>query len=177
MIVMSFWYNYNGVQSIRETRELKRNIQTLLALSGISSKNGENQGLNQLISRNLKPREIIPTQEEELAKAFSVIRSAIPSHIWITYLGPADWTSVALPIQLALQRNGISTDFREQITLSPDDTGLMFTMPDPSNPPDYALALRDAFGLAGIRNIRFIRMAPSFTSLGFTIFVGPPSLN
>jgi hypothetical protein len=53
----------------------------------------------------------------------------------------------------------------------------MFTMPDPSDPPDYALPLREAFGLAGIRDIRFIKMTNEALPMSFSIFVGPAPLN
>jgi hypothetical protein len=49
-------------------------------------------------------------------------------------------------------------------------------MPDPANPPEYALKLRDALDIAGIRNIRFVQMPPSAAGYSFTIFVGPAPL-
>jgi hypothetical protein len=50
-------------------------------------------------------------------------------------------------------------------------------MPNPSNPPEFALKLKDAFGLAGIHEIRFVRMGPEAASqFDFTIFVGPAPL-
>lgn len=176
MIGISLWYDYNGVQSLRSNKQTDRSIQTLLAISGLSSK-GSSQGLDQLLTRNFKPGRITPTQEEQLARSFNVIKSSIPNPILVTYLNNSDWYPIAIPIQRALQRNGIGVSFEPQVALSPDETGLMFTMPDPTNPPEYALKLKDAFDIAGIRYVHFVKMLPNETYRKFTIFVGPPPLD
>jgi hypothetical protein len=175
LIVMVGYELYN-VHSLRESRETTKKINTLLALAGVSS-GDVNQGLDQLIKRNIQPRNIIPTQEEELSRAFELVKSSLPNPIHITYIiNSPDWTNIAVPIQRALARNNVDGEFSTQRTSSPRQTGLMFTMPDPANPPDYALALRDAFGTAGIRDISFVKMSQEDLPLGFTIFVGPAPL-
>ena len=53
----------------------------------------------------------------------------------------------------------------------------MFTMPDPTKPSEFAMRLRDAFGLAGIRDIQFVPMTAEMASqLDLTIFIGPAPL-
>ena len=184
-LAVVIWFDINGAQTLKSNRQtlssnedMRKEVQTLLAVEDVSSKDGLSQGLDRLITRNLQPQQIIPTQEEELAKALMLIRPSLPNPLYITRLESAspDWVSVAVPIQRALERNGIEAPFEPQIALSPDETGLMFTMPDPTRPPEFALKLRDAFGLAGIRDIRFVQMASSSRGLGFTIFVGPAPL-
>ncbi|MDB5395260.1 MAG: hypothetical protein JWM91_2766, partial [Rhodospirillales bacterium] len=170
-------FEYLSVQNLRSNRETTKSIKTLLALAGVSNQDGINQGLDLLIARNIPPRQIIPTQEEVLANAFYVIKLLLPKLMHITYIqNSSDWTQIAVPIQRALARNGIDSRFNTQLASSPRETGIMFTMPDPRNPPDYALQLRDAFGIAGIRDISFVQMASDAVPLGFTIFVGPAPL-
>jgi hypothetical protein len=175
---VAIWIDYEGVQTLRSNRETERNIKTLLALSGLSS-GSVNQGLDQLITRNLQPRQIIPTQEEVLADAFEFLKGAIPQKFAITTLPsptPDTW-QIAEPIRRAFARNGIDAPMTSQAASSPQETGIMFTMPDPRNPPEFALKLRDAFGLAGINEIRFVRMEPETAArFDFTIFVGPAPL-
>jgi hypothetical protein len=177
-VAVAIWYTYEGVQTLRSNRETERNIKTLLALSGLSSEN-VNQGLDRLITRNLQPRQIIPTQEEVLADAFELLKGVIPKRFAITTLPtptPDSW-GIEEPIHRAFARNGINVPIGTQSASSPRETGIMFTMPDPSDPPEFALKLKDAFGLAGIHEIRFVRMGPEAASqFDFTIFVGPAPL-
>jgi hypothetical protein len=122
---------------------------------------------------------IIPTQEEVLANAIAVLKPALPDQIFLTALpsNSSDASLIISALQRAFARNGIQTPVVQQTTVSPSETGLMFTMLDPSNPPAYALPLRDAFGLAGIRDIKFVRMAQKSLPMGFSIFVGPAPLD
>jgi hypothetical protein len=177
-VLIAIWIDYNGVQTLRSNRETERNIKTLLALAGLPSAN-VNQGLDQLIKRNLQPRQIIPTQEEELATAIELLKNDLPKRFAITVLPtptPDSW-QIVQAIQRAFARNQINVPSDLQTASSPRETGIMFTMPNPSDPPDFALKLRDAFGLAGIRDIRFVRMGSDIASrLDFTIFVGPAPL-
>jgi len=177
-VVVAIGYAYNGVQTLRSNREIDRNIKTLLALSGLPSEN-VNQGLGQLITRNLQPRHILPTQEEVLANALEFIKDVIPKRFAITFLpNPTpDTYQIQQAINRAFARNGLDVPIAPQSASSPRETGIMFTMPSPNDPPDFALKLRDAFGLAGIRDIRFVRMGPETASrFDFTIFIGPAPL-
>jgi hypothetical protein len=45
--LLTVWWD----QNLRSSRETTRNVQTLLALAGVSSKDGVNQGLDRLITR------------------------------------------------------------------------------------------------------------------------------
>ena len=177
-VVVAIWYDYEGVQTLRSNRETERNIKTLLALSGLSGES-VNQGLDRLITRNLQPRQIMPTQEEVLADAFEFLKGDIPKRFAITVLPtptPDSW-GIEEAIHRAFARNGIDVPVGAQSASSPRETGIMFTMPDPSDPPEFALKLKDAFGLAGIHEIRFVRMGPEASSkFDFTIFVGPAPL-
>lgn len=178
-IVIAGWYNYQGVQNLRANRETQRSLQTLLALSGVSSDN-VNQGLDQLITRNLQPRQIIPTQEEVLAKQFEFLKGEIPKRFAISVLHSATGYDygIAYAVQRAFGRNGVNLSLISQTASTPRETGIMFTMPNPSDPPDFALGLRDAFGMAGIREIRFVAMDPDIAAkYDFTIFIGPAPLN
>jgi hypothetical protein len=178
-VVVAFGYTYAGVQTLRSNREIERNIKTLLALAGLPSDN-VNQGLNQLITRNLQSRQIIPAQEEALANAIESIKDIIPKKRFaITFLPtPTPETyQIVEAIRRAFARNDIDIPNGNQSASTPRETGIMFTMPSPNDPPDFALKLRDAFGLAGIREIRFVRMGPEVASrYDFTIFVGPAPL-
>jgi hypothetical protein len=178
-VVVAFGYAYVGVQTLRSNRETQRDIKTLLALSGLPIEN-VNQGLNQLITRNLQPRQILPTQEEVLANAIEFIKDIIPrKRFAITFLpSPTSETyQIEEAIRRAFARNDIDVPTGNQSASSPRETGIMFTMPNPNDPPDFALKLRDAFGLAGIREIRFVGMGPEVASrYDFTIFVGPAPL-
>jgi hypothetical protein len=177
-VVVAIGYAYTNVQTLRSNRETERNIKTLLALSGLPSEN-VNQGLGQLITRNLQPRQIIPAQEEALANAFELIKDVLPKRFAITFLSsPTPETyQIEEAIRRAFARNGIDVPTGNQSASSPRETGIMFTMPSPNDPPDFALKLRDAFGLAGIHEIRFVRMGPEVASrFDFTIFIGPAPL-
>jgi hypothetical protein len=177
-VLIATGYVYTGVQTLRSNRETERNIKTLLALAGLPSAN-VSQGLDQLITRTLKPREIIPTQEEVLAHEFEFIKSDIPKKFAITVLPSAtgDTYGIAYAVQRAFARNGINVRIDNQTASSPRETGIMFTMSNPSDPPDIALKLRDAFGVAGIRDIRFVGMGPDAASqYDLTIFIGPAPL-
>jgi hypothetical protein len=177
-VVVAIWYDYAGVQTLRSNRETERNIKTLLALAGLPSEN-VNHGLDQLITRNLQPRQIIPTQEEVLANALELLKGVLPKRFAITVLPtptPDSW-GIEEAIHRAFARNGIVVPIENQSASSPRETGIMFTMPDPSDPPEFALKLKDAFGLAGIHEIRFVRMGPDVASrFDFTIFIGPAPL-
>jgi hypothetical protein len=160
------------------TRETERNIKTLLALAGLPGEN-VNHGLDQLITRNLQPRAIIATQEEVLANAFEFIKDIRPKRFAITTLPrpTADTWGIEEAINRALARNEMNIPVEYQTASSSRETGIMFTMPDPSDPPEFALKLKDAFGLAGIHDIRFVRMGPDVASkYDFTIFIGPAPL-
>lgn len=177
-IGVAIWYNYQAVGTLRSNRETERSIKTLLALSGVPSES-VNQGLDQLITRNLQPRQIIPTQEEVLAKEFEFLKREIPKRFAVSVLPSATGYDygIVYAIQRAFARNGVTVPVITQTASSPRETGIMFTMPDPSNPPDFALNLRDAFGMAGIREIRFVAMDAEIASkYDFTIFVGPAPL-
>jgi hypothetical protein len=84
-VAVAIWYDYDGVQTLRSNRETERNIKTLLALAGLPSEN-VNHGLDQLITRNLQPRQIIPTQEEALANALELLKDVFPKRFAITVL-------------------------------------------------------------------------------------------
>jgi hypothetical protein len=176
---VTVWYSYDSVQKLRSNREVETNIKTLLALSGLSTAS-VNQGLDQLISRNLQPRQIIPTQEEALANAFEFLKGMVPKRFAVTTLPtptPDTW-GIEEAIRRAFARNDINVPVTTQTASSPHETGIMFTMPDPTQPSEFALKLKDAFGLAGIRDIRFVRMGPEAASqFDFTIFIGPAPLN
>lgn len=177
-ILIAIWYDYEGTQSLRSSHEVDRNIKTLLALSGLPSAN-TSQGLNQLITRNLQPRQIIPTQEEVLARALEIFKDVTPRRIAITYLPSptSDTWEIRAAISRAFARNGLAVQFGYQTASSPQETGLMFTMPDPRNPSEFALKLKDAFELAGIREIQFVQIGPDVASqFDFTIFIGPAAL-
>jgi hypothetical protein len=175
---VTVWYSYDSVQKLRSNREIEANIKTLLALSGLPSAS-VNQGLDQLISRNLQPRQIIPTQEEALANAFEFLKGTVPKRFAVTTLPtptPDTW-GIEEAIRRAFARNDITVPVSTQTASSPHETGIMFTMPDPTQPSEFALKLKDAFGLAGIRDIRFVRMGPEAAAqFDFTIFVGPAPL-
>ena len=177
-VAIAFWYDYEDTQSLRSSRDVDRNIKTLLALSGLPSAN-TSQGLNQLITRNLQPRQIIPTQEEVLARSLEVFKDITPKRIAITCLPlpTSDTWGIREAISRAFARNGIAIQFEYQTTSSPQETGLMFTMSDPRNPSEFALKLKDAFELAGIRDIQFVQIGSDVSSqLDFTIFIGPAAI-
>jgi hypothetical protein len=177
-VVVAIWYDYAGVQTLRSNRETERNIKTLLALAGLPSEN-VNHGLDQLITRNLQPRQIIPTQEEVLANAFEFIKDIRPKRFAITFLPTptGDTWGIEEAIHRAFARNDMNVPLDTQTTSSSRETGIMFTMPGPSDPPEFALKLKDAFGLAGIHEIRFVRMGPDVASkYDFTVFIGPAPL-
>jgi hypothetical protein len=177
-VLIAVGYVYSGVQTLRSNRATERNIKTLLALAGLPSANVR-QGLDQLISRTLQPREIIPTQEEVLAHEFELIKGDVPKRFAITVLPSAtgETFGIVYAIQRAFARNGINVRIDNQTASSLRETGIMFTMSNPSDPPDIALKLRDAFGVAGIRDIRFVGMGSSVASLyDLTIFIGPAPL-
>ena len=80
-------------------------------------------------------------------------------------------------IHRAFARNGMDVPIETQLSSSPTETGILFTMPDPNNPPEFALKLKDAFGSAGINGIKFVAMNSEAASrLDFTIFVGAAPL-
>jgi hypothetical protein len=176
---VTVWYSIDSVKKLRSDREVETNIRTLLALSGLPAAS-VNQGLDQLISRNLQPRKIIPTQEEVLANQFEFLKGEIPKRFAVTVLTiPTDDSyGIQASILRAFARNGIIVPGDTQSASTPHETGIMFTMPNPNDPPDFALKLRDAFGMAGIRDIRFVGMSPDVAArYDFTIFVGPAPLN
>jgi hypothetical protein len=177
-VLIAIGYVYSGVQTLRSNRETERNIKTLLALAGLPSAN-VSQGLDQLITRTLQPRQIIPTQEEVLAHEFELVKGDIPKRFAITVLpsSSGDAYGILYAIQRSFARNGITAANDIQSASSPRETGIMFTMPNPADPPEFALKLRDAFGLAGIRDIRFVGMGQDAASkYDFTIFIGPAPL-
>jgi hypothetical protein len=178
-VMVAIWYNYQAVQALRSNRETERSVKTLLALSGVSSESA-NQGLNRLITRNLQQRQILPTQEEVLAEQFEFLKNEILKRFAITVIPtptPDSW-GIEEAIHRAFARNGVNVTTGSQTASSPHETGIMFTMPNPSDPSDFALKLRDAFGLAGIREIRFVPMDPETASnYDLTIFIGPAPLN
>jgi hypothetical protein len=80
-------------------------------------------------------------------------------------------------IHRAFARNGIDVPIETQLTSYQTETGIIFTMADPNNPPEFALRLKDAFGSVGINRIKFVAMDSEAASrLDFTIFVGPAPL-
>ena len=177
-VAIAAWYDYENTQSLRSTRDIERNVKTLLALSGLPSSN-TSQGLDQLITRNLQPRQIIPTQEEVLTRELELLKGTVPKRFAITTLQTptSDTWGIKEAINRAFERNGLTPVSAYQTASSPQETGIMFTMPDPHNPPDFALNLKDAFGLAGIRDIQFVRMGPDVApQYDFTIFIGPAPL-
>jgi hypothetical protein len=122
------------------------------------------------------PWQITPQQEDILASQFGSLKSAMPKRFAITDLpNPApDSQGVEAGIHRAFARNGIDVPIETQLASSPIETGIIFTMPDPSNPPEVAVKLKDAFGLVGIHGIKFVAMNSEAASrLDFTIFVGP----
>jgi hypothetical protein len=119
--------------------------------------------------------QITPQQEDTLAKQFGLLKSTIPKRFAITDLPtPAsDSQDVEAGIHRAFARNGIDVPIETQLASSPTETGIIFTMPDPNNPPEFALKLKDAFGLVGIGRIKFAAMNSEAASrLDFTILVG-----
>jgi hypothetical protein len=123
--------------------------------------------------------QITPQQEDILASQFGSIKSTMPKRFAITDLPnqAPDSEEVEEGIHRAFARNGIDVPIETQLASSLTETGIVFTMPDPSNPPEFARKLKDAFGLVGINGIKFAAMNSEATSrLDFTIFVGlaPP---
>lgn len=151
---------------------------TLLALASLPSKSGQST-LDQLISRNLRQRQIIPIQEGILTHAIELLKETIPKRFAITTLStpiPETW-GLKDAINRAFARNGINADSAFQTASSPKETGIMFTMPNPRNPPEFAFRLKDAFEIAGIREIQFVNMRSDVAVLyDFTIFIGPAAL-
>jgi hypothetical protein len=122
------------------------------------------------------PWQITPQQEDTLAKQFASLKSTMPKRFAITDLpNPApDSQDVEAGIHRAFARDGIDVPIETQLVSSPTETGIIFTMPDPNNPPEFALKLKDAFGLVGINRIKFVAMNSEAASrLDFAIFVGP----
>ena len=125
------------------------------------------------------PWQITPQQEDTLAKQFALLKNVTPKRFAITDLpSPApDSQEVEEGIHGAFARNGIDVPIETQLSSSPTETGIIFTMPDPNNPPEFALKLKDAFGLVGINGIKFVAMnSEAAARLDFTIFVGPAPL-
>jgi hypothetical protein len=121
------------------------------------------------------PWQITQQQEDILAKQFALLKNAMPRRFAITDLpNPTpDSQGVEEGIHRAFARNGIDVPIETQLSSSPAETGIIFTMPDPNNPPEIAVKLKEAFGLVGINGIKFIEMNSEAASrLGFTIFVG-----
>jgi hypothetical protein len=123
--------------------------------------------------------EITPQQEDILASQLALLKSAMPKRFAMNDLvSPTpDSQGVEEGIHRAFARNGIDVPIETQLASSPTETGIVFTMPDPNNPPEFARKLKDAFGLVGINGIKFVAMNSEAASrLDFTIFVGPAPL-
>jgi hypothetical protein len=119
--------------------------------------------------------QITPQQEDILASQFALIKSTMPKRFAITDLPnqTPDSEEVEEGIHRAFARNGIDVPIETQLTSYPAETGIVFTMPDPSNPPEFARTLKEWFGLVGINGIKFVAMNSEAASrLDFTIFVG-----
>jgi hypothetical protein len=124
----------------------------------------------------VRPWEITPQQEDILAGQFGALKSVMPKRFAITDLpNPMpDSQEVEGGIHRAFARNGIDVPIETQLAPSTTETGIIFTMPDPNKPPEFAVKLKDAFGLVGINGIKFVAMNSEAASrLDFTIFVGP----
>jgi hypothetical protein len=122
------------------------------------------------------PWQITPQQEDTLARQFASLKSAMPKRFAIIDLpnSAPDSQDVEAGIHRAFAGNGIDVPIETELVSSPTDVGIIFTMLDPNNPPEFALKLKDAFGLAGVSGIKFAAMNPEAASrLDFTIFVGP----
>jgi hypothetical protein len=120
--------------------------------------------------------QITPQQEDMLASQFASIKNTIPKRFAITDLPnqTPDSEEVEEGIHRAFARNGIDVPIETQLASSPTETGIVFTMPDPNNPPEFARKLKDAFGLVGINGIKFVAMNPETASrLDFTLSIGP----
>jgi hypothetical protein len=119
--------------------------------------------------------QITSQQEDILATQFGLLKSAMPKRFAITDLPnqTPDSEEVEGGIHRAFARNGIDVPIETQLASSPTETGIVFTMPDPNNPPEFARKLKDAFGLAGVNGIKFVAMSSEAASrLDFTIVVG-----
>jgi hypothetical protein len=121
--------------------------------------------------------QITPQQEDILASQFALIKNTMPKRFAITDLPnqtPAS-EEVEEGIHRAFARNGIDVPIETQLAASPTETGIVLTMPDPNNPPEFARKLKDAFGSVGINGIKFVAMNSETASrLDFTLSVGPP---
>jgi hypothetical protein len=125
------------------------------------------------------PWEITSQQEDILARQFASLKSAMPQRFAIVDLPnqTPDSQGVEEGIHRAFARNGIDVPIETPLASSLTGTGIIFTMPDPNNPPEFALKLKDAFGSVGINGIKFVAMNSEAASrLDFTIFVGPAPL-
>jgi hypothetical protein len=121
--------------------------------------------------------QITPQQEDILASQFASIKNTMPKRFAITDLPNQvpDSEEVEAGIHRAFARNGIDVPIETQLASSPTESGIVFTMPDPNNPPEFARKLKDAFGLVGINGIKFVAMNSEAASrLDFTLSVGPP---
>jgi len=125
---------------------------------------------------SVQPWQITQQQEDILASKFAVLKSAMPKRFAITDLPSPSPESQGVEegIHRAFARNGIDVPIETQLASHPTGTGIIFTMPDPNNPPEIALRLKEAFGLVGINGIQFVAMNSEAASrLDFTIFIGP----
>jgi hypothetical protein len=121
--------------------------------------------------------QITPQQEDILASQFASIKGTMPKRFAITDLPnqTPDSEEVEEGIHRAFARNGIDVPIETQLASSPIETGIVFAMSDPNNPPEFARKLKDAFGLVGINGIKFVAMNSETASrLDFTLSVGPP---
>jgi hypothetical protein len=127
----------------------------------------------------LQSWQITSQQEDILATQFGLLKSAMPKRFAITDLPnqAPDSEEVEEGIHRAFARNGIDVPIETPLASSLTGTGIIFTMPDPNNPPEFALKLKDAFGSVGINGIKFVAMNSEAASrLDFTIFIGPAPL-
>jgi hypothetical protein len=132
-----------------------------------------------IVAPTVHPWEITLQQEDILARQFASLKSAMLRRFAIIDLPSAtpDSQAVEEGIHRAFARDGIDVPIETQLSSSPAETGIIFRMPDPNNPPEFALKLKDAFGSAGINGIKFVAMNSEAASrLDFTIFVGAAPL-
>jgi hypothetical protein len=119
--------------------------------------------------------QITKQQEDILASQFASIKNTMPKRFAITDLPnqAPDSEEVEEGIHRAFARNGIDVPIETQLASSSTEMGIVFTMPDPNNPPEFARKLEDAFGSVGVNGIKFVEMNSEAASrLDFTIFVG-----